>query len=282
MIVPVNSFRELPAAFGFAGRWLNMRILGFLIVFRALACAQVNHQQPNHQAGWPCTGKERSFDPTYAKIAEATGGHLFLFDKSEVDGMSAMVTGDMKHKETVVRAAGRIDSFVDIPIPVDSSVESLFVVASLQCMQTMYLYDPQRTSVDPAALGGEDRWFRAGRIAAIPHPRTGQWILRLLGTGAYFVSVQARTQSRLGTATLAGPRLTVWLDPSIRGPRFRLVSAAGEHLQDVPLELAPDTAGRYEGRVDPLPAEFRVLAEWTTANDELVQRIDAHLFEGKP
>ncbi len=44
--------------------------------------------------------------------------------------------------------------------------------------------DPQRSSMDAAAAGGKDAWIRAGRIATIPKPQPGQWILRLLGTGA--------------------------------------------------------------------------------------------------
>ena len=85
--------------------------------------AWAQEQQPGYQAGWPCTGKERAFDPTYSKIAEATGGHLFLFDKSEVAGASALATGDMQHKETIVRQSGKLESYVDIPIPVDASVD---------------------------------------------------------------------------------------------------------------------------------------------------------------
>src|SRR6266849_5950564 len=72
-------------------------------------------QQPNYQPGWPCTGKERSFDPTYAKVAEATGGHLVLLDRSEVGVWSTLAMGDSKHQSTIVRAAGKTDSYVDIP-----------------------------------------------------------------------------------------------------------------------------------------------------------------------
>ena len=62
----------------------------------ATVFAQDSAQQPHYQQNWPCTGKERAFDPTYAKVSEATGGHLFLFDKSETSGMSTLMIGDMK------------------------------------------------------------------------------------------------------------------------------------------------------------------------------------------
>src|SRR5579863_10476026 len=105
-----------------------MRFL-FLLAFALSAVAQEQH--PRYQPSWPCTGKERAFDPAYSKIAEATGGHLFLFDKSEVSGTSALAIGDMRHKETIVRQSGRLESYVDIPVPVDASIDSVFVVASL-------------------------------------------------------------------------------------------------------------------------------------------------------
>ena len=63
-------------------------------------------------------------------------------------GFSALVIGDMHHKATIARAAGKTESYVDIPFYADSSAESLFVVASLQCMQTIYLYDPNRAGID--------------------------------------------------------------------------------------------------------------------------------------
>ena len=160
--------------------WVSRAAIAWMICAGLAAWGQ--EQQPKYQPGWPCTGKERAFDPVYSKIAEATGGHLFLFDKSEVAGTSVLAIGDMRHKETIVRQSGKLESYVDIPIPVDASVDSLFVVASLQCMQTILLYDPQRSSVTGEAEA--DHWFRAGRIATVAKPVVGEWLLRLAGTGA--------------------------------------------------------------------------------------------------
>ena len=129
-------------------------------------------QRPRDFPGWPCTGQERPFDPVYARTT-ATGGHIFLFDKSEVSGFSKFALGDLKHKQTVVRAAGKLDSYVDLRIPVDASIASLFVTVTLQCMQTVLIYDPMSVGVHPDERGGEDNWYRAGRIAIIPKPQPG-------------------------------------------------------------------------------------------------------------
>ena len=54
----------------------------FLIfcVCAASVCAQ--EQAPVSRPGWPCVAG-RAIDPTYARTAEATGGQVFLFDRSE-------------------------------------------------------------------------------------------------------------------------------------------------------------------------------------------------------
>jgi len=230
-------------------------------------------QQPRYQAGWPCTGKERAFDPTYSKIAEATGGHLFLFDKSEMSGMSALAIGDMKHKETIARASGKLESYVDIPIPVDASVDSLFVVASLQCMQTIQLYDPQRSSVtgDPDV----DYWFRAGRITTIAKPAAGEWLLRLAGTGAYSVAVEAHAAQGLHSVEVHEKTLSLRVSPEIANPLFRLVGPAAEPIQTLTLAPDPDSPGHFSGAFEPAAKQFRILVE----NGAGFQRVDPRLFE---
>ena len=246
-------------------------VLLMLVALGALA----QDPQPRYQAGWPCTGKERAFDPTYSKIAEATGGHLFLFDKSEVSGMAALAIGDMRHKETIVRQSGKLESYVDIPIPVDASVDSLFVVGSLQCMQTILVYDPQRSSVTGDA--DADHWFRAGRITTIAKPAAGEWLLRLAGTGAYSVAVEAHAVQGLHSVEVGEKTISLPVSPEIANPQFRLVGPVGETLQTLSLAPDPDSPGRFRGDFQPA-AQFRVLVE----DGAGFQRVDSRLFESKP
>jgi hypothetical protein len=252
-----------------------MRILLLLtLVVRVWA----QSQQPNYRPGWPCTGKERAFDPAYARIAESTGGHLFLFDKLEVAGTSGLAIGDQKHKDTIVRQSGKLDSYLDIPIPVDASVDSLFVVASLQCMQTIQLYDPQRSVVN--GQPDEDHLFRAGRIATIPKPLAGEWLLRLAGTGAYSVAVQAHAARGMRGIEVSGARekaISLRLSPEMGRPQLRLIGPGGETIQTLTLDPDPDSPGRFRGTFQPAAAQFRVLVE----DGSGFQRVDPRLFESK-
>jgi hypothetical protein len=269
---------------------MNMRTRLFTVMFvvwapagpfvfaQTLPPASVT-QQPNYQPNWPCTGKERAFDPAYSRVAEATGGHLFLFDKSEVAGWSALMTGDAQHKATIVRAAGKIVSFVDIPFWIDSSVESLFVVASLQCMQTIYVYDPRRVGVDAKTEGVEDNWFHAGRVSTIPKPQPGSWVVRLLGTGAYGVAIEAKTSATLGSVEKKGDTLSISLGAGISNPLFRLINAAGEPVQPVALASDPDSPSRFSGSLPPLAVDVRLQGEWRNSTGETVLRTDPRLWE---
>jgi len=164
--------------------------------------------------------------PAYAHTAEASGGHLFLFDKSEVSGFSKFAIGDLKHKQTVVRAAGNLDSYTDIRIPVDQSIASMFITVTLQCMQTVLIYDPMSVGVHPDEMGGEDNWFRAGRIAIIPKPQPGVWTVRLVGMGPYFVSVQAEAAVGLHSVTLGATETRLQKEWSVFAERRSIFAGA--------------------------------------------------------
>ena len=258
------------------------------LVFAVAAFGQAgDDQRPRYLPGWPCTGKERSFDPVYAHTAEASGGHLFLFDRSEVSGFSKFALGDLKHKQTVVQAAGKLDSYADIRVPVDSSIASLFVTVTVQCMQTVLIYDPLSAGVHPDEMGGEDNWFRAGRIATIPKPRPGVWTIRLAGVGPYFVSVQAEAAIGLHNVKVGATETRLqqeWpvslnIDPSLTDPRFMLINAAGEVVQTLTLEPDADSPGRFQGVFTPPVKNFRIAVESRDENGNTLQRVDPRLLE---
>jgi len=261
-----------------------------LFAFAVTAFGQADDdQRPRYLPGWPCTGKERSFDRVYAHTAEASGGHLFLFDRSEVSGFSKFATGGLKHKQTVVRAAGKLDSYADIRVPVDSGIASLFVTVTVQCMQTVLIYDPLSVGVHPEEMGGEDNWFRAGRIAIIPKPQPGVWTVRLAGMGPYFVSVQAQAATGLHNVTAGATETRLqqeWpvslnVDPSLPDPRFVLVNAAGEAVQTLALDPDPNSPGRFQGVFTPQLNNFRIAVQSRDENGNTVQRVDPRLFEAK-
>jgi hypothetical protein len=263
-----------------------------LILITVAALAQgPQGQKPKLQLGWPCTGKEPSFDPAYARVAEASGGQIFLFDRSEAGRSMTIYKYASKHPATIARVAGKLEGqHEDIRVPVDSTIDSLLISVTLQCMQTIVIYGPGGAEIKSGELGGEDNWFRAGRIAAIPNPAPGIWMVRLQGAGPFFMSVQAHTSFGLHAADFTpGPpklgaeqTLTVVLNAPGSGTRFRLVSARGETLQPLALNPVQDQSNRFSGSVVPAFREFRILAEGTDERGFAFQRVDPRLIEAKP
>ena len=197
--------------------------------------------------------------------------------------------GTTKHPETILRSAGKLETqYVDIRVPVDSTIESLFVSVSLQCMQGITLYDPQSHAADPVYLKGEDNWFRAGRIATLPRPQPGVWTLRLLGSGAYFVSIEAKTRIGLHNVKFgdaipklrADQALSLWLSSS-SAAQFQLVNALGDPLQALVLEGDAASAGHWTGPVIPAFKEFRVAVTGTDEQGFSFLRTDPRLFEAR-
>jgi hypothetical protein len=241
-------------------------------------------QTPKFQPNWPCTGQERSFDPVYAKTSEATGGQVFLFDRSEAGRTGVLIIGSTRHPETILRSAGKLETqYVDIRVPVDSTIESLFVSVSLQCMQGITLYDPQSRAADPVYLKGEDNWFRAGRIATLPRPQAGVWTLRLMGSGAYFVSIKAKTRIGLHNVKFgaADRTLSLWLSSPSPAAQFQLVNVLGEPIQALVLEIDAAAAGHWIGSVIPPLKEFRVAVTGTDEQGFSFLRTDPRLFEAR-
>lgn len=264
-----------------------MRRSLLLFVLLLPLCAQQPEQQPNYQPNWPCTGKERAFDPVYLRTAEASGGQMFLFDRQEVDGFSVIAINDRKHPTTVARSVGKLENYLDVSVPVDSSIESLYISVSLQCMQRIAIYDPQNSEALPQQTGGEDHVYHAGRIAVIPHPAPGTWTVRLLGSGTYSLVVQAKTPITLNDLNFDGglphsgtPQIaSVFVRSPTAALHFHLVNEAGETLQSLDLEPSAQDVSHYTGMVTPGTQRFRLLVEGTDAQGYPFQRLDPRLFD---
>lgn len=207
---------------------------------------------------------------------------MLLLDRSEAGAFSVVAINEPKHKATVARSVGTIQNYRDVRFPIDPSIESLYISVALQCMQRIAIYDPLSADTRPGqATGGEDHVYRAARIVVIPHPAPGVWTVRLLGSGAYSVVVQAKTALALHDLRFdPSGRIALYATAPAPTVAFRLVNEAGDNLAALALEQSPPESGRYEGSLTRPAQRFRVLME---ASDEqgnvFFQRMDPRLFE---
>jgi hypothetical protein len=261
-------------------------------------------QQPHSRPGWPCVGKP---DPSYFTVAEGSGGQVFLFDPSEVAESSVLMTGAMKHEETVFRAAGTLAEGVhEFSIPIDSTIESAMFSVSLQCLQVVEIVRPSGDELRANEPGVEDHQFQAGRIVTLPAPTPGAWTVRVAGKGMFFLVLLARTDLSLDRVAFVEPggrpgheglfpiagspkrgvaqKLEVTLSGTLRDPVFRFVSSSAETIQE--LSLQPQEGGGDErdflGEVTPTARQFRLAVSGADARGFAVQRVHAPLFTAEP
>ncbi len=243
-------------------------------------------------------------DPTYVRTAEATGGQVFLFDKSEIGESAALMIASSTHTETIFRVSGSVTEGVhDFVVPIDSTVESVMISVSLQCLQVADITTPSGAGLRANDPGVNYHQFEAGRIVTVASPAPGPWKVTVSGRGLFFLVVQAKTELTLGTARFVAPGgrpgheglfpvkgappagsarlLEVDLHGTARDVRFRFVSSQGDALQDV--ALAPQEGGSgddqaYVGEVTPKAAEYRLQVSGVDGKGFPFTRMHAPLF----
>ncbi len=262
--------------------------------------AAAQQQVPRERPGWPCVGRP---DPTYVRTAEATGGQVFLFDKSEIGESAALMIASSTHTETIFRVSGSVNEGVhDFVVPIDSTVQSVMISVSLQCLQVADITTPAGAGLRANDPGVDYHQFEAGRIVTVASPAPGAWKVTISGRGMFFLVVQAKTTLTLDTARFVarGGRpgheglfpttgtlpagsarlLEVELHGTARDVRFRFVSSQGDALQDLALaqEDGSEDDQTYVGEVTPKAAEYRLQVSGVDGKGFPFTRMHAPLF----
>jgi hypothetical protein len=276
-------------------------VLAALLSVLAAAPANAQQQVPSERPGWPCVGRP---DPAYVRTAEATGGQVFLFDKSEIGESAALMIASSAHTETILRVSGSVAEGVhDFVVPIDSTVESVMISVSLQCLQVADITTPSGASLRANDPGVNYHQFEAGRIVTVASPGPGAWKVTVSGRGMFFLVVQAKTALTLDMARFVAPGgrpghdglfpvkgpvpagsarlLEVDLHGAAHDVTFRFVSSQGDTLQD--LVLARQEGGSkddqtYVGEVTPKAAEYRLQVSGVDGKGLPFTRMHAPLF----
>ncbi|MBZ5626822.1 MAG: hypothetical protein LAQ69_50320 [Acidobacteriia bacterium] len=205
---------------------------------------------------------------------------------------SVVMSASYTHPSTIVRAIGHLSGARDFEFPIDSSVESILVLVSLQCRSAIEVSRPSGARLT-AANSAQSVDLAAGRILRVDTPEAGKWTVRIAGTGLFVLSVLAKTGIRLQAprffevvgqagevergARMKAPRLGTpqMLEASVSGEisnvRLRLAGPGGETVVDgEPVEATPE--GAYRATVTPPVERFRILMTGTDASGWPVQR----------
>jgi hypothetical protein len=266
-------------------------------------CAQTQVKPAN--PGWPCVAG-RAVDPSYIRAAEATGGQVFLFDRSEAARSMVLVRNRLKHENTIYRSVGTLSTGMrELSFPVDSTVESLMVSVSLQCMQSITIYRPSNTEVRGGEPDVNENRFKSGLILVLTKPEAGAWRMRIAGTGMFFAVVQAKSAISFDDAEFVEPggrpgheglfpikgplnmgmqTLTLRVTAPPGDMRVRLIDSEGNTLAPIEVQPISETGGDRElqGTFGVKYPAFRVAIEGRDASGSPYQRVLPRLFQPQP
>ena len=238
-----------------------------LIVLVAVCALHGQTGQEGPRPEWPCiTG--RAVDPAYLETSEGTGGQVFLFQKSEIGQTGLFLSADYTHTATVLRAIGALAGAGEFEFPVDSTMQSLLVTASVQCRKSIGVFRPSGTEMT-ASNSARSVDLQASRAVQIDNPESGKWKIRLEGAGVFVLSVRAQSPLRLAGIDFlddggvkSAPRLGATLTAlahvvgEIGDVKFEVVGLNGAVLSMAEAERVAD--GTYRFPITPATERFRI------------------------
>ncbi|MBS1854152.1 MAG: hypothetical protein JST11_02210 [Acidobacteria bacterium] len=239
--------------------------------------AQVGQPPPN--PSWPCV-PGRPVDPAYLDVSESTGGQLFLFQPGEAAQAALVMNASHTHPATVLRMVGQLNGARDIQFPLESGVESVLFLVSLQCPNSIRVYRPGGAEVT-AVNAARSLDLRAGRILRIDQPESGAWRLQLTGSGLFVASVLAKADIALSGVSAAGGNVEARLGGGVRDVQFQLVDAAGDPASGA-VSVEPGESGVYRAPLAPRSERFRLLVRGIDGAALPFERTYPVLFRATP
>jgi hypothetical protein len=249
-------------------------------------------------------GRCGPIDPSYVRVANATGGQVLPLGPTEVGAAAPLMTASFNAETVFWATAPLASSERTITVPVDGVTSRVaFVLSTTGSIADMTVTDPGGTVVT-AGTGVDAFSFGCVRGVAVERPLAGEWTVRTAGAGTYWFVVHARSDLGLDEAAfvqvagrpaheglfkiagqpVAGRPATLRARVTreeVTDATFDLVSMSGARLQA--LELSPVTASsteeEYVGDIANLPSvPFRVRVSGRDRTGAVYQRVSRAAF----
>jgi hypothetical protein len=280
-----------------------------LLALAACAAIAVTQAKPPDQNAGQNRGREFGpracgpADPSHIRVASETGGQPFFLSPTEIDASThIMRETSLSDSELILWASAVSEGApVQFTIPIDSSIRRFTISASFDRQGgTMNVIAADGT-VNPRPPASEETILNCAHVLTIDKPAAGAWQARIVATGRFWLVVRGRSELSLMTAEfvrvagrpgheglfripgqpIAGKPATLRtrVNELPLGPRFQLISAKGQVLQQLVLETTG--AEEFVGSIT-LPEEpFRVAATGTDAAGLPYQRLYSGLFHAE-
>ena len=268
----------------------------------ALAAALATPSPRLDESGYAMQDMAKGGSDPFQVVTRETGGQLVISANSE-----AAVTALFNVVEPAARGALETVALVEdqlpagtrlVEFPVDGTMSTLLVSASLGAAATVNLRRPDGTLVAAGNAGVTITELVAGRVFKVVGPAVGLWKAELSGTAGIAFSVLAAGETPIAItrfdfveergrevhagwfpisgAPVAGVEQTVIANMQglPTSAAFRLAAPSGNTLANLTLaQGAPDVAADdYSGKVTPPPVPARVYVSGTTGGGHAYQR----------
>lgn len=235
-------------------------------------------------------------DPAYRRIANDSGGQLFLLATSEIGRVTQLVdVAARANAVDLLSIADRLDgSRRDIALAIDPTLER--VTFSLSGFSGLSVQRPDGSPVAVGDPGVSEIALSTGRILQIQAPTPGSWQVSVQGNGAYSLSVlgdsvvaldrfdfveEAGRPGHQGYFDLEGfpvvgqqTVVTAELSGDVANATFELRDKAGATLQE--LDMQRESEGdpdEFFGELTLPGSPFLVYASGTLGSGESFQRV---------
>lgn len=165
-------------------------------------------QDKEIQVIYALTGSCSPIDPSYLRVAEETGGQVFLLPSGQVPLLFDLIEPQLAGDQTLMARHkgdfGLGDSEL-IALPVDSTVGVLQVAVSVDVKDDVVLRRPDGTAVADGDTGVEITELASGCIVTVDGPEPGGWELEVAGSGEFTAAARVNSPVQLGRFDFVEP-----------------------------------------------------------------------------
>lgn len=247
-------------------------------------------------------------DPTYIRSAEDTGGLPMFLQRSEaVKAMKFMAASVGENRVNFLWAADTLRGDTrEFTVPVDSTVQNVTFAMSTDTKGTLLkVLNPAGAEIKAGDTGTNVTELNCGRFLTLTHPSSGEYRLRVSGSGRFWLTAEGRSDIFLvglefvelggrigheGMFRISGQPLAdhpatlqVEIQKETQDVAFHLLSPAGKTLQEIALsgeESGGDTR-EYSGNFKLPATPFRVVATGRNKQGERFQRLENTLYHAE-
>jgi hypothetical protein len=137
------------------------------------------------------TGSCSPIDPAYIKVAQATGGQVFVINPNETGLLFNLIQPSLKGnlEPILILQDANFSAEKTYTLPVDSSITGITFSITSDVLSTAKVFRPSGAEVLPTDPGVTVTGLSTAKIVRIVAPETGPWGLSVSGAGQLSISV---------------------------------------------------------------------------------------------